>query len=75
MYPKAAYTKSLVIQLLRSKFFNKSRADRTVSPFLIPSPQRFTHRGAGVCFRHGIEVAIDIRRSEHQKSSHLMGRL
>ena len=34
-----------------------------------------THRRAGVCFRDGIEAAIDIRRSEHQKSSHLMGRL
>ena len=29
------------------------------------SPQRFTHRGAGVCFRYGIEVAIDIRRGAH----------
>ena len=28
-------------------------------------PQRFTHRGADVCFRHGIEVAIDIRRGVH----------
>ena len=28
-------------------------------------PQRFTHRGAGVCFRHGIEVAIDIRGGAH----------
>ena len=36
-------------------------ADFVVSPFLMLfSPQRFTHRGAGVCFRHGIEVAIDI---------------
>ena len=32
---------------------------------VIVSPQRFTHRGAGVCFRHGIEVAIDIRRGAH----------
>ena len=26
------------------------------------SPQRFTHCRTGVCFRHGIEVAVDIRR-------------
>lgn len=31
-------------------------------PFL---PQRFTHCGAGVCFRHGIEVAIDIGGGAH----------
>ena len=37
-----------------------------VSPFLMPfSPQRFTHRRAGVCFRHGIEVAVDISRGAH----------
>ena len=29
------------------------------------SPQRFTHRGAGVRFCYGIEVAIDIRRGAH----------
>ena len=29
------------------------------------SPQRFTHRGTGVSFRYGIEVAIDIRRGAH----------
>ena len=27
--------------------------------------QRFTHRRAGVCFRYGIEVAINIRRCAH----------
>ena len=37
-----------------------------VSPFLIPfSPQRFAHRRAGVCFRYGIEVAIDIGGGAH----------
>ena len=37
-----------------------------VSPFLMLfSPQRLTHRRAGVCFRHSIEVAIDIRRGTH----------
>ena len=34
-------------------------------PFVILSPQRFTHCRAGVCFCHGIEVAIDIRRGAH----------
>ena len=59
-------------------FFNddRLRADLAVNPFLMPFlPQCFTYCRAGVCFRHGIEVAVDIRRSEHQKSSHLMGRL
>ena len=42
------------------------RADRAVSPFLLPFlPQRFTHCRAGVCFRHGIEVAIDIGGGTH----------
>ena len=37
-----------------------------VSPFLMLfSPQRFTHRRAGVCFGDGIEVAIDVRRGAH----------
>lgn len=36
-----------------------------VSPFLIPLPQRFTHCRAGVRFRYGIEVAIDICRGTH----------
>ena len=37
-----------------------------VTPFVMfSSPQRFAHRRAGVCFRHGIEVAIDIRRGAH----------
>ena len=27
--------------------------------------QRFTHRRAGVSFRYGIEVAVDIRRGTH----------
>jgi len=29
------------------------------------SPQRFTHRRAGVCFRYGIKVAIDIGGGAH----------
>ena len=29
------------------------------------SPQRFTHRRAGVCLCHGIEVAVDILRGPH----------
>ena len=29
------------------------------------SPQRLTHRGAGVCFRHGIEVAVDVGGGAH----------
>ena len=42
------------------------RADRKVSPFLMPfSPQRFTHCRAGVCFRYGIEVAVDIGGCAH----------
>ena len=28
-------------------------------------PQRLTHRRAGVCFRHGIEVAVDIGGCTH----------
>ena len=39
------------------------------------SSQRLTHRGAGFGFAYGIEVAVDVGGSEHQKSSHLMGRL
>ena len=29
------------------------------------SPQRFTHRGAGVRFRYGIEVAVDVGGGAH----------
>ena len=29
------------------------------------SPQCFTHRGAGVCFTDGIEVAVDVGGSAH----------
>ncbi len=48
------------------------RADRVVSPFLMPfSPQRFTHRGAGVRFGDGIKVAVDIGGSGYQISSHI----
>ena len=37
-----------------------------VTPSVMPfSPQCFTHRGTGVCFRHGIEVAINIRGGAH----------
>ena len=44
-----------------SDLTNSKRADHTVSPFFMLSlPQRLTHRGTGVCFRHGIEVAIDV---------------
>ena len=52
----------------RIKFIeqNTTRADREISPFLMLSlPQRFTHRGAGVCFADGIEVAIDVGGSTH----------
>ena len=49
-----------------SNLSNNTRADRTVSPFLIPFlSQRFTHRRAGVCLGHGIEVAIDIGGCAH----------
>ena len=49
-------------------FFNddRLRADLAVSPFvMLFSPQRLAHRGAGVCFGDGIEVAVDIRRGAH----------
>ena len=37
-----------------------------VTPFVMfSSPQRFTHRGAGVCFCHGIEVAVDVGGGAH----------
>jgi len=39
---------------------NKQKPEAHASGFatlVIDSPQRFTHRRAGVCFRHGIEVA------------------
>jgi len=29
------------------------------------SPQRFAHRRAGICFRHGIKVAVDIGGCAH----------
>ena len=51
---------------MNSSLSNSTRADRLVSPFLIPSsPQRFTHRGAGVCFCYRVKVAVDIRRGAH----------
>ncbi len=49
-------------------FFNddRLRADLAVSPFvMLFSPQRFTHRGAGVCFCHGIEVAVNVGGGAH----------
>ena len=41
------------------------RADPMVSPLLILSPQRFTHRRAGVRFGDSIEVAVDIGGGAH----------
>ena len=32
----------------------------------MPLPQRFTHRRAGVRFRDGIEVAVDVGGSEYR---------
>ena len=46
------------------------------SPFLIfPSPKQRSNRLSRLPFTRTIDMAINIRRSEHQKSSHLMGRL
>ena len=47
---------------------NNIKARACASGFAIAisvSPQRFTHRRAGICFCHGIEVAIDICRCAH----------
>ena len=43
---------------------HKSKGYRLTDSLLILS-QRFTYCRAGVCFRDGIKVAIDIRRGAH----------
>ena len=46
-------------------YYNQGVNDSFTPLFIYRLSQRFTHRRAGICFRHGIEVAIDIRRGAH----------
>ena len=49
-----------------SNRLNLKGVNNSFAPFVIPfSPQRLTHRGAGVCLAHRIEVAIDVGGGAH----------
>ena len=68
-----AATTVAFITVTKQKLSKKieTRGERVIRPFryISPSPQRFTHRCAGICLDYGIEVAVDICRGAHAAMS------